>query len=49
MVSSPAAEPVSIRTLVDAERAHITAVLSETGGLEDRGEPLFNSGFRGRR
>ena len=30
MVSSPAAEPVSIRTLVDAERAHITAVLSET-------------------
>jgi formate hydrogenlyase transcriptional activator len=32
MVSSPAAEPVSIRTLVDAERAHITAVLRETDG-----------------
>jgi len=32
MVSSPAAEPVSIRTLADAERAHITAVLRETNG-----------------
>jgi formate hydrogenlyase transcriptional activator len=33
IVSSPAAGPVSIRTLVDAERAHITAVLRETNGL----------------
>ena len=33
IVSSPAAEPVSIRTLVDAERAHITAVLRETDWL----------------
>jgi formate hydrogenlyase transcriptional activator len=32
IVSSPAAGPVSIRTLVDAERAHITAVLRETNG-----------------
>ena len=31
--SSPAAGPVSIRTLVDAERAHITAVLRETNWL----------------
>jgi formate hydrogenlyase transcriptional activator len=31
-VSCPAAEPVSIRTLADAERAHITAVLRETNG-----------------
>jgi formate hydrogenlyase transcriptional activator len=30
IVSSPSAGPVSIRTLVDAERAHITAVLRET-------------------
>ena len=28
----PAAAPVSIKTLVDAERAHITAVLRETNG-----------------
>jgi len=33
IVVSPAAGPVSIRTLVDAERAHITAVLRETKGL----------------
>jgi formate hydrogenlyase transcriptional activator len=33
IVSSPAAGPVSIRTLVDAERAHITAVLRETDWL----------------
>jgi formate hydrogenlyase transcriptional activator len=32
VVSSRAAEPVSIRTLADAERAHITAVLRETNG-----------------
>src|SRR5580692_7615295 len=32
VVSLPAAGPVSIRTLVDAERAHITAVLRETKG-----------------
>jgi len=30
IVASPAAGPVSIKTLVDAERAHITAVLRET-------------------
>jgi transcriptional regulator with GAF, ATPase, and Fis domain len=33
VISPPAAGPVSIRTLVDAERAHITAVLRETKGL----------------
>jgi formate hydrogenlyase transcriptional activator len=33
IVSSLAAGPVSIRTLVDAERAHITAVLRETDWL----------------
>jgi formate hydrogenlyase transcriptional activator len=33
IVSSPAAEPVSIRTLADAQRAHITAVLRETDWL----------------
>src|SRR5271169_2755484 len=33
IVSSPAAGPVSIRTLADAERAHITAVLRETNWL----------------
>jgi formate hydrogenlyase transcriptional activator len=33
VVSLPPAAPVSIRTLVDAERAHITAVLRETKGL----------------
>ena len=32
-ISSPAAEPVSVRTLADAERAHITAILHETKGL----------------
>jgi formate hydrogenlyase transcriptional activator len=32
VVSLPATGPVSIRTLVDAERAHITAVLRETNG-----------------
>ena len=34
LVSEPqAAEPISIKTLADAERAHITAVLRETDGL----------------
>jgi transcriptional regulator with GAF, ATPase, and Fis domain len=33
IASSPAAGPVSVRTLVDAERAHITTVLLETHGL----------------
>ena len=33
IVASPAAGPASIRTLADAERAHITAVLRETDGL----------------
>jgi formate hydrogenlyase transcriptional activator len=33
IASSPAAGPVSIRTLVDAERAHITAALRETNWL----------------
>ena len=52
VISAPAAGPVSIRTLADAECAHITAVLRETKGRVGgpRGAAcLPNSESRGRR